>query len=312
MLQASVIICTHNPRPHYLRRVLEALRVQTLSLKQWELLLIDNASQEPLTACNWNLSWHPQARRIREDELGLAPARHRGMREARAGILIFVDDDNILASDYLDQAVRIGREWPILGVWGSGATIPEFEVRPPDALLPYLDKLAIRDSKTIKFGNIIGYYGVMPWGAGQCVRAEVATFYRRYFESSSIKITGRTGTSFDSAEDLETCYAACASGRGVGIFPELKLIHLIPKERLEEDYLVKLSEGISTSNLLVEYKWQKSIPVSPFASFGGILRMMRNVLARRRVQRRMYLAELRSVRRVRKIILEYQDAVKTH
>jgi hypothetical protein len=175
-----------------------------------------------------------------------------------------------------------------------------------------LDKPAIRDSKTIKFGNIIGYYGMIPWGAGQCVRAEVATSYRRYFESSSIKIMGRTGTSFDSAEDLETCYAACASGMGVGIFPELKLIHLIPKERLEEDYLVKLSEGISTSLLLVEYKWQKSIPVSPFASFGGILRMMRNVLARRRVQRRMYLAELRSVRRVRKIILEHQDSVKTH
>ena len=38
----SVIICTHNPRSDYLRRVLDALKAQTLLREQWELLLIDN------------------------------------------------------------------------------------------------------------------------------------------------------------------------------------------------------------------------------------------------------------------------------
>ena len=50
MVHASVIVCTHNPRLIYLRRVLEALRSQTLPLEQWELLLIDNASSELLTS----------------------------------------------------------------------------------------------------------------------------------------------------------------------------------------------------------------------------------------------------------------------
>jgi hypothetical protein len=44
MVHASVVICTHNSRLIYLRRVLEALRSQTLPLEQWELLLIDNAT----------------------------------------------------------------------------------------------------------------------------------------------------------------------------------------------------------------------------------------------------------------------------
>jgi hypothetical protein len=87
-------------------------------------------------------------------------------------------------------------------------------------------------------------------------------------------------------------------------FPELKLTHLIPKERLQEDYLVKLAEGIGVSNLLVEYKWRKAIPMSPFAGLLGIPRVIRNVLARRGIRRRMYLAELRSARRTRRIILE--------
>ena len=32
---------------------------------------------------------------------------------------------------------------------------------------------------------------------------------------------------------------------GVGLFVSLKLTHLIPKNRLQEDYLVRLAEGIS-------------------------------------------------------------------
>src|SRR5450631_1561319 len=114
-MEISVIICTHNPRPHYLSRVLAALRSQTLPMEQWELLVIDNASQEPLTADTWDLSWHPRARLIREDELGLAPARMRGMRESLAELLVFVDDDNILDPSYLSEVVRIKHEWAQLG-----------------------------------------------------------------------------------------------------------------------------------------------------------------------------------------------------
>ena len=67
----SVVICTHNPRPDYLRRTLDALKTQTLPQEQWELLLVDNASEKALTGV-WDLSWHPRARHIRENELGLA------------------------------------------------------------------------------------------------------------------------------------------------------------------------------------------------------------------------------------------------
>src|ERR1700730_14399595 len=115
MISASVIICTHNPRLHYLRRVLDALRNQTLPLEQWELLLIDNASKEPLTSELWNMSWHPHARLIREEKLGLSSARIRGMRESSADLLVFVDDDNVLEPSYLFEAIRIKREWPLLG-----------------------------------------------------------------------------------------------------------------------------------------------------------------------------------------------------
>jgi cellulose synthase/poly-beta-1,6-N-acetylglucosamine synthase-like glycosyltransferase len=66
----SVIICSHNPRPDYLRRVLGALKAQTLPKERWELLFIDNASKEPL-AEKYNLSWQSYGRCINEEKSGL-------------------------------------------------------------------------------------------------------------------------------------------------------------------------------------------------------------------------------------------------
>src|SRR5690348_12350374 len=102
-MNLSVIICTHNHRLEYLSRTLEALRVQTLPMAEWELLLIDNASRSAVAA-SVNLTWHPNARHIREEVLGLTPARLRGIQEARGKLVVFVDDDNLLDPDYLTNA----------------------------------------------------------------------------------------------------------------------------------------------------------------------------------------------------------------
>ena len=65
MAFVSVIICTHNPRPDAFRRVLDSLAAQTLPKAQWELLLVDNASDVRLEP-RWPLSWHSNARHVRE------------------------------------------------------------------------------------------------------------------------------------------------------------------------------------------------------------------------------------------------------
>ena len=95
MLDASVIICTHNPRSDYFARVLDALRNQTLLFNKWELLIVDNASRIPLSS-TCDISWHPTARHILERELGVAYARRLGIQEASADLIVFDDDDNVL------------------------------------------------------------------------------------------------------------------------------------------------------------------------------------------------------------------------
>src|ERR1017187_1608091 len=301
MLEISVIICAHNPRPHYLARVLNALRAQSLPLQQWELLLVDNASRLPL-ANVWDLSWHPNASYHFEQTLGLAHARQRGMYEAAAGVLVFVDDDNLLDPDYLSRVIRIKNEWPRLGVWGSAATKPEFELNPSDALKEYISYLALRDTKAVCWSNVFTCREAMPWGAGMCIRRNVATAYRQYWQETTIHIPDRSGNALVSGGDVEISHVACGLGLGMGIFPELKVTHLIPKERVTEDYLVRLREGIALSDNLLAYKWQAKVPRNYLSVF-GVIRILKNVLVYRGIRRRMYLAEVRASINARQFIM---------
>lgn len=305
MLDVSVIICTHNPRAHYLRRVLDALRNQTLSRDRWELLLIDNTSSAPL-ADNWDLSWHPLARHIHEMELGISVARRRGITEGRAELVVFVDDDNVLEPNYLSEALRLSAEWPSLGTWGSGVTLPEFETPPSDSAKQFLGFLALRDATVARWGNTMAME-TTPWGAGMCVRRQVAQRYCEICERDKIEITGRKGGSLASGEDLEIAHVACEMGLGTGVFPELKMLHLIPAVRVSHDYLIKMVEGASTSHYLIKYKWTGEIPVSPFRPRRLLVTLKRLLQSRDNLARRGHLADLRAARNARRILLSGSD-----
>jgi len=105
-MELTVIIPAHNPRIDYLQRALEHLRLQTIRNSRWELLVVDNRSDNPLLE-RVDLAWHPEAYVIREDELGLTRARLAGLKRARGKVIVFCDDDNLFASDYLENVLLI-------------------------------------------------------------------------------------------------------------------------------------------------------------------------------------------------------------
>jgi len=113
----------------YLGRVLLALRHQTLALDRWELILIDNASSDPL-APRIDLSWHPNGRIVLEPSLGLTHARFRGARESATDLLVFIDDDNAASVDYLENAIALFEANPMIGCV-SGDIRAEYEMPPP-------------------------------------------------------------------------------------------------------------------------------------------------------------------------------------
>lgn len=246
----SVIICTHNPRYDYLNQVLKALKSQTLLLEQWELLLIDNASQQ-LLSLKIDLSWHSNARHIREEQLGLTPARLRGIQEAETETLVFVDDDNVLDSDYLEMTLKISKEYLLLGAWG-GQIRPDFEEEPPAWTKPHWPMIAIREFDRDKWSNASYQNETTPCGAGLCIRKVVATKYAELIREQPERAgMDRKGKLLTSCGDSDLALTACDIGLGTGMFQSLKLTHLIPVTRLQEDYLLRLAEGTSYSMTLL-------------------------------------------------------------
>ena len=233
-------------------RVLGALMSQTLPLNQWELLLIDNISKDIL-AKQVDLTWHPNGKHLREEKLGLISARLLGIQEAVAEILVFIDDDNVLEKDYLENTLQIAAACPFLGAW-SGQSIGEFEQPPPEWAKLYLPYLTIREFKTDRWTNASDDYDTAPYGAGLCVRKQVAYKFMDLVRDNTQRMSlGVRGKELARADDIDLALTACDTGLGMGIFTKLKLTHLIPAFRLEKDYLLKLSEGNGYSKTMLEY-----------------------------------------------------------
>ncbi len=306
MTRLSVIICTHNPKPDYLDRVLGALAAQTLPAAQWELLLIDNAGDERL-ALPSHLSWHPRARVIREDALGLTAARLRGICESDGDILIYVDDDNLLASDYLRTAVGLFESHPFLGTIGPGLLEPEFAVEPPPRLKPYLALLALRSTRQALWSSNPTDRASVPWGAGLCVTRPVAQAYRQLVEQLDTEAPlDRRGQRLFGNGDIAFSWAAAQIGQGFGVFPQLRATHLIRAERLTPSYLLRLVHDSTFSNTVSDYLVLGIAPGSASQRWKEMLRILSRALRRGPFALRMGWAGLRGADRARALIARRQ------
>src|ERR1051326_7945360 len=142
MFKLTVIICTHRPPPQHLSETFAALAKQTLSPDAWELVLIGDPETQRI-AEQVGTRWHPHVRFLEQAPQGIARARLRAMREFLAGptdLMLFVDDDNLLAPDYLEPGLAIGEREPKLGCWG-GQLVGRFAVEPPPWIPPFLKYL---------------------------------------------------------------------------------------------------------------------------------------------------------------------------
>jgi glycosyltransferase involved in cell wall biosynthesis len=254
MTDITVIIPTHNPNPGRLAATLAALSVQTLPEENWECLIVDNASNPPVELVWCQMSARRNVHLVREAQLGLTAARRSGFRNAGSQLCVLVDDDNLLAPDYLEQVLRLFNENLVVDALG-GRSIPQFEVEPPEWALEFLPLLALRNPGELPLitsglraigPGTNGYpTGSAPIGAGMAIRRQAAM--RWVEESATTNLSDRCGQNLSSGGDNDIVLTVMNNGGEVAYFPELTLIHIIPKERLAEDYLAKLNYGIQKS-----------------------------------------------------------------
>ena len=254
MVCLSVILCTHNPNQLFLERVLISLSIQTLSSDKWEIVIVDNASNSPVKKIDFvqpilaNLKWDV----ILESHLGLTSARLAGISHANGEILVFVDDDTILKSDYLENALTLLQRHPEIGAIG-GKIHGDFEVAPKPWMMSYLGNLAIRNFGDRPIRALI-YNECGPWepcGAGMVIRADIAREYARRVVNSARTKLDRIGNSLFSCGDSDLARTATDMGFYLGYEPKLELTHIIPKKRLNLGYLSRLGYSIQRDGWLL-------------------------------------------------------------
>ena len=254
----TVIVCTHNPRADCIGETLDSLRnlAAPVDGSAWELIVVDNASREPLEG-RLDLSWHPDARVVREDRLGLSHARVRSFREARGEILLYVDDDNILGTQYLLEVIAAFAANPQLGAVG-GRVLPRYEVDPPAWFHEGGFSLACRDLGDEPIvarwdeKSDRAYPECAPIGAGMALRREA---YGAYVDAAScdpVRLAlGRKGTDLASGEDNVMILTILGKGWDVAYLPQLHIDHIIPAARLTEAYMTRYAASSNRTWVIV-------------------------------------------------------------
>ena len=124
----SVIICTRN-RCASLARTLQALAGQNPTAEPWEVVIVDDGSEDETAAvCRSFRARLPGLRYVRTGSRAyLAGARNLGVLSARGEFLLFTDDDCIVAPGWVEAMSRALARHPIVAgaVDNSGASFIE-------------------------------------------------------------------------------------------------------------------------------------------------------------------------------------------
>jgi len=248
----SILICTHNPPPARLQRVLDRLAAQQVEAA-CELIVIDNKSQPAIESLD--LRWPEQfpVRIVHEAEQGLTHARRRGFREAGGALVCCVDDDNLLHADYLANALEFAREHQAVGVF-AGRAIGAFEHRPGWFLRYHIARYAIRDlGDEPRLADGEAWSPAEPFGAGMVLRRSIGLHFSQMIErAAGDGGLGRSGTSLASGEDSLISRIAAKLGYRVAYAPALALDHVIEARRLTFGYALKLVRAQAQSRVIID------------------------------------------------------------
>jgi glycosyltransferase involved in cell wall biosynthesis len=247
----SVLICTHNSQ-RCIKRALDCLKKQKkISDIKWEIIIVDYDSSDGTLEIlkNFHIESQVPIKIINEPTPGKSPALKAGLDIARGVAICIVDDDNLVNEHYLYTANKIIKQHQEVGLIGAyGAPIFDGISR-PEWFFEYQGVYAVGHQAN-STGYVLSEKRNWFWGAGSVIRKE-AWLKLRALGFSAIMNPSRDSSlhefkvGFFGGEDQELSYAIQIAGFNLWYESSLKYGHLIPQERLNENYLLKTASGVS-------------------------------------------------------------------
>ncbi|MCS6806052.1 MAG: glycosyltransferase family A protein [Acidobacteriota bacterium] len=204
VIQISVIIPTHN-QPAKLQETLAGLRQQTMPPANYEVIVVDDGSAPPVV-----LPEKLDGLRcvlLRLEGVERSAARNRGAMLAQGELLIFLDDDMRVSSDFLSAHWRAHRQWPEALLVGS--------VRLPDEALKH---------PFGRFRQRLERQGA-PRQRGLTAQANFCTAANMAISRSRFEALGGFNPALHSSEDQDFALRHTAGGGQIVYVPEADAVH---------------------------------------------------------------------------------------
>lgn len=245
MIRLSLVIPTHN-RAASLVRLLGDVARQTADPASWECVVVDNASTDD-TAERFAAfaAAHPQLalRRVYEPEPGVSHARNRGLREARAAIVAWVDDDERIDGAFVAAYLDFFAAHPHAAVAG-GRIVAEYPSGRPCWMSVYTEMPV---ANPMDFGSRVRPFprGRVPGGGNMAFLRSVALGYGGFDVS-----LGRVGRELIGGEENDLFERMLRGGETIWYVPGAAIRHIIPPEKLTESYFRRLCYNVGRSQRL--------------------------------------------------------------
>lgn len=234
-INISVAICTHN-RDKHLGKALDSLVLQTLPVREFEIIVIDNKSTDRTKEIVLQYYKHVEnLRYIYEPILGLSQAKNTAWKNAKGTYVAYLDDDAIAAPNWLEQILITFEEYKSKGhhIGALGGKVePIWEIPKPHWLT---DQMALQLT-VLDWSDVpIFIENESKWIVG------ANTIYPKTilekFGGFSIQL-GRKGKKLLSHEENLLHHQIREAGNKIVYDPIVKVKHLIPKERINQEWLL--------------------------------------------------------------------------
>jgi glycosyltransferase involved in cell wall biosynthesis len=238
----TVVIPTRD-RPELLADCLASLDAQTARTGEWEVLVVDDGSDEPLAPVVERAAAEGlPARCLRQDKAGLNAARNRGVSDSSGEIVAFLDDDTLVSPNWA-EAVDRGFERSGCDALGGRTILKledggEFPRWLTQGRLGYLSSYDLGDHpRSVSEPPF-------PVGANFAVRRDALTAMEGFAQGLD-----RVGNELISNGEFEFLRRLVAGGGHILYWPEAEVAHRVPRERLTKEWFRRRAHAQGVSDV---------------------------------------------------------------
>lgn len=244
MIRLSLVIATYNRAASLLDTLRSVVR-QNAPAEQWECIVVNNNSSDNTAECfaefvseysEYNLKM------VNEPSQGLSYARNRGIREGVGEYIAIIDDDELIAEDFISAYIELFDTEPD-AVAAGGPIVANYPAGRPSWMSCYTERPI---ANTMYFGEQVREFpkGRIPGGGNMALRRSAI---RRYgvFDTS----LGYVGESLVGGEESDLFERLQIAEAKYYYVPKAVMYHIIPSEKLSKEYLSRLSYNVGVSQL---------------------------------------------------------------